>query len=267
MRVLVLSDIHANLVALEAALGAAAGKYDTLWCLGDIVGYGPRPNECVELIRAQASLCVMGNHDLAATGDAELDVENFNPHARQAILWTRDILTEENRQYLGQLSEHTICPPDAPKILVTHASPRMPVWEYILTPNVAWENFCIFSEEICLVGHTHKPTIYRWRVYEEVELDQGEQEQGETVAEVAQLQPPVGAAIRLETSPDCRVILNPGSVGQPRDNDARAAYGILDLEKSLWHYERVAYPIELTQSQMRTANLPRRLIDRLSYGW
>jgi predicted phosphodiesterase len=272
MRVLILSDIHANLAALETVLNAAEGHYDTIWCLGDIVGYGPRPNECVELIRAQATLCVMGNHDLAAVGHPDIDLEIFNPYARQAVLWTRETLTEENLHYLAQLPDHPIHPPQTEKLLITHASPREPVWEYIFTPNVAWENFCVFTEEICLFGHTHKPAIFRWRLYND---DGSEQEvwehdevgDGETVAEVAFLQPPISAPLKLDTAHDYRLLLNPGSVGQPRDNDARAAYAILDLETMLWQYERIAYPIELTQSQMRAAQLPRRLIDRLSYGW
>jgi predicted phosphodiesterase len=268
MRVLVLSDIHANLVALETVLGAVAGQFDTIWCLGDIVGYGPRPNECVDLIRTQASLCVMGNHDLAAVGHPSVDVENFNPHARQAVLWTRDQLTEQNRTYLAQLPDQPVAPPDFVKLLITHASPSSPVWEYLLTPNNAWENFRVFSQEICLVGHTHKPAIYRWRLYHEVDLEHSDAViDDEVVAEVALLQQPVGSRVKLATAADHRVILNPGSVGQPRDNDARAAYALLDLEQMTWRYERIAYPIELTQAQMRSANLPRRLIDRLSYGW
>ncbi len=264
MRILVLSDIHANLVALETVLTHAAGQFDTIWCLGDIVGYGPRPNECVDLIREQASLCVMGNHDLAAVGHPDLDVENFNPHARQAVLWTRETLTTENHEFLANLSGQPMQPPELPQLLITHASPREPVWEYLLTPNVAWENFALFDQEICLVGHTHKPTIFRWRLYQEIDAEQSDDV---SVAEVAMLQLPAGAQIHLDTTPEYRVIVNPGSVGQPRDNDARAAYAILDLDRMVWQYERVAYPVELTQGQMRAVNLPRRLIDRLSYGW
>lgn len=271
MRVLVLSDIHANQVALETVLNAANGLYDTIWCLGDIVGYGPRPNECVELMRAHASVSVMGNHDLAVIGRPEIDVENFNPHAKQAVLWTREVLTDENRTYLTQLADQPLHPLTDKSLLLTHASPREPVWEYILTPNAAWENFRCFSEEICLVGHTHKPAIYRWRVYQEVDLDQADGNTGDPyVAEVAELRfgPDLETkAIKLDTSNELRLIINPGSVGQPRDNDARAAYAIFDLEKMTWEYKRIRYPIDLTQNQMYTANLPKRLIDRLSYGW
>jgi predicted phosphodiesterase len=268
MRVLVLSDIHGNLVALETVLSATEGKYDTVWCLGDIVGYGPRPNECVSLMRELATLCVMGNHDLAALGHPEIDVENFNPHARQAVLWTREMLTPENREFLTELPDEPVQPLEFQQLLVTHASPREPVWEYVLTPNVAWDNFALFNQEICLVGHTHKPAIFRWRLYHEIDLEHTDAvTDNQLLAEVALLQLPVGVEIALATNAEHRVILNPGSVGQPRDNDARAAYAILDLDRMTWRNERIPYAIELTQNQMRTANLPRRLIDRLSYGW
>jgi predicted phosphodiesterase len=269
MRVLIVSDIHANLVALETVLNAAAGEYDSLWCLGDVVGYGPRPNECIELVRERATLCVMGNHDWAVLGREGINVDDFNPHARQAVLWTRDELTPENKSFLEQMP-HLPQRPDVPQypdrsanILVTHASPREPVWEYILTPSIALENFGIFSEEICLVGHTHKPAIFRLRL----DADAGSAEPEECLATVDYLQPKAGTTIRMETSPVRRLIINPGSVGQPRDNDPRAAYAILDMAEWSWQYERVSYPVELTQGQMRSAELPKRLIDRLSFGW
>ena len=166
-RVLVISDIHANQAALESVLAAAAGRYDTIWCLGDLVGYGPRPNECIEIVRERAALCVMGNHDWAVLGRPGINVDDFNPQARQAVLWTRDELKPENRRYLESLADMPIQPPDTQQqsILVTHASPREPVWEYILTPTVALENFAAFDERICLVGHTHKPAIYRWQYF------------------------------------------------------------------------------------------------------
>jgi predicted phosphodiesterase len=296
-RVLVISDIHANQAALESVLAAAAGRYDSIWCLGDLVGYGPKPNECIELVREKAALCVMGNHDWAVLGRPGINVDDFNPQARQAVLWTRDELTPTNRRYLESLADIPIQPPHTQKqsILVTHASPREPVWEYILTPTVALENFMAFTERICLVGHTHKPAIYRWQ-YFHMPVDEtdggspdsspgnsqvfaesassdlaggpmGERPAGQGMATVEYLQPRTDGPIQLATSPDLRLIVNPGSVGQPRDNDARAAYALLDLEQMTWSYTRVAYPIELTQNQMRAAKLPKRLIDRLSFGW
>ena len=205
----------------------------------------------------------MGNHDWAVLGRPGINVDDFNPHARQAVLWTREQLSDENRVFLNQLADRPVRPSQASEFLITHASPREPVWEYILTPGIAMENFAIFSEEICLVGHTHKPAIYRWRLFDS---DERGNENG-LVATVDYLQPQAEIPLQLEISDRQRLILNPGSVGQPRDNDARAAYAILDLDKMTWTYYRVAYPIELTQSQMRAAGLPKRLVDRLSFGW
>ena len=263
MRVLVLSDIHANLVALETVLAATEGAYDTIWCLGDVVGYGPRPNECVEIIRDRAALCVMGNHDWAVLGRPGINVDDFNPHARQAVLWTREELAEECRDYLDQLPDTPVRPEGSEQFLITHASPREPVWEYILNPRVAMDNFGAFQEPICLVGHTHKPAIFRWRTLEPA----GSEASTNPPATVDYLQPRSGADHSIEIDDGQRLIINPGSVGQPRDNDARAAFAILDLESMVWRYERIAYPIELTQGQMQEARLPRRLIDRLSFGW
>jgi predicted phosphodiesterase len=268
MRILVLSDIHANLVALETVLSDAAGKFDVIWCLGDVVGYGPKPNECIEIIRERADVCVMGNHDWAALDRPGINVDDFNPQARHAVLWTQSQLTPTARDYLNGLPDQPMTPVAGQSLMLTHASPREPVWEYILTPTIALENFLVFKQEICLVGHTHKPAVFEWRLESgEVTSDVAQPQNGHSVVTVRYLQPQVGSATRLDTSPEHRLILNPGSVGQPRDNDARAGYAILDLEKRTWLHERIAYPIELTQSQMRNAELPRRLIDRLSFGW
>jgi predicted phosphodiesterase len=260
MRVLILSDIHANLIALETVLSDAAGEYDTIWCLGDIVGYGPRPNECIDLVRSKAEVCVMGNHDWAVLGRPGINVDDFNPQARQVVMWTRAELTSQNLAYLDGLADMPIHPNGDPEILITHASPREPVWEYVLTPTIALENFACFREGICLVGHTHKPAIFRWRLPEGTKQD-------DYAATVHYLQPSVGTGVQLATSATQRLIVNPGSVGQPRDNDARAAYAIFDTEDRIWRQERVPYPIELTQNQMREAGLPKRLSDRLSFGW
>lgn len=272
-RVLVISDIHANQAALESVLSAANGLYDTLWCLGDVVGYGPRPNECIEIMRERAAVCVMGNHDWAVLGRPGINVDDFNPQARQAVLWTREQLTPANRQYLESLADVPVQPPSAEgqSILLTHASPREPVWEYILTPSVALENFAVFDEQICLVGHTHKPAIYRWKHFRlppdvASELPDNHSA-GQGMATVELLQPRTDGPLPLATSATQRLIVNPGSVGQPRDNDARAAFALLDLRQMTWTYCRVPYPIELTQNQMRAAKLPKRLVDRLSFGW
>lgn len=265
-RILVISDIHANLAALETVLSDAEGRFDTIWCLGDVVGYGPKPNECIEIVRERAALCVMGNHDWAVLDKPGINVDDFNPQARHAVLWTREQLREENRRYLDQLPFTPVNPPNAPDILVTHASPREPVWEYILTPSIALENFVAFDDMVCFVGHTHKPAIYRWHFYESF-AEGGDAHDMHGMATVDYLQPRPDNALHLDVSPSLRVIINPGSVGQPRDNDARAAYAILDLETMTLTHMRVPYPVELTQSQMRAAKLPKRLVDRLSFGW
>ncbi len=273
MRILILSDIHANLTALETVFAAAQGDYDAIWCLGDVLGYGPRPNECVEMVREKVELCVIGNHDWAVLGRAGINVDDFNPQARQAVLWTRNALNAKNRAYLDNLPDEPISPEDAPDFLITHASPREPVWEYILSPGIALENFGVFDQSFCLVGHTHKPAIYRWQGHaippaaSSVSPTEESPEPAAFVATVHHLQPQVGVLYKLDAEPAHRLILNPGSVGQPRDNDARAAYAILDLAQRTWCCHRVAYPIDLTQSQMRSAGLPKRLIDRLSFGW
>ncbi len=269
MRVLVISDIHANLTALETVFAAAEGAYDVAWCLGDVVGYGPRPNECVELIRDRVELCVIGNHDWAVLDRPGINVADFNPQARQAVLWTREQLSGTNLAYLDSLLDEPVTPEAAPDFVITHASPREPVWEYILSPGIALENFGLFSQRFCLVGHTHKPAIYRWQIHDipTESRDAEGQELPNQVATVHHLQPQPGVVYDLAHNPPHRLILNPGSVGQPRDNDARASYAILDLARMTWHYQRVAYPIDLTQSQMRSVGLPKRLVDRLSFGW
>jgi len=260
MRVLILSDIHANLTALETVL-ADAEKVDFLgetgfeqvWCLGDVVGYGPDPNECVERLRAFGDdhLCIAGNHDWAVLG--KLPVEDFNPEARRAVLWTREQLTPESLAYLEGLPAEPLVRGD---FTLTHGSPRHPVWEYIIYSFTARENFAHFDTPFCLVGHTHVPVIFRWH-----QEQKGEANTGVCHALAPIYERPLGLA------GNHRLIINPGSVGQPRDSDPRAAYALLDTEANIWLYRRVSYPYELTQARMRAANLPDRLIARLAYGW
>ncbi len=243
MRILVISDIHANLAAFEAVL-ADAGKVDAVLCLGDIVGYGPDPNECVALLRdLNPLISLSGNHDWAVLG--KLDVEDFNHDAQAAIRWTQSALRPDHRAYLqslppaGQFGDFTLA----------HASPRYPVWEYITDTLTAAENFEYFNTPYCLVGHTHAVAIF---------------EQIGANGYCDLLLPEYGVPLALGEE---RLILNPGSVGQPRDHDPRAAYAILDDEARTWEVRRVEYPIEQTQARMREIGLPRRLIARLSYGW
>jgi predicted phosphodiesterase len=260
MRVLVLSDIHANLAALESVLADAEQAeflgetgFDQVWCLGDVVGYGADPNECVARLQAfgEDHLSVAGNHDWAVLG--HLSVDDFNAEARQAVLWTRDALTPDSVAYLRALPSEPIVRGD---YTITHASPRHPVWEYVLTPYVAAENLPYFDTRFCLLGHTHVPAVFYCK---QAGTDGGTP--GGCRALSASVHRP------LVLADGHRRFVNPGSVGQPRDSDPRAAYALLDTEAQVLRNRRVPYPYELTQARMRAANLPDRLIARLAYGW
>ncbi len=242
MRTLIISDIHANLTALEAVL-TAAGPVDSVWCLGDLVGYGPDPNECIERIRGLPGLqCILGNHDAAAAGSIE--VEAFNPDARKTVLWTQERLTPSNKDYLLNLPERI----DLEHITLVHGSPFRPVWEYLLDTRSATISFEFFETAYCFVGHTHLPVSF---LLPDDRL-------------TAQLIVPEHIS-SMTLAP--RAILNPGSVGQPRDRDPRAAYAILDLTDYTWEWCRVDYDIESVQERMRQENLPERHIARLTAGW
>lgn len=242
MRALIISDIHANLVALEAVL-AQAGSVDAVWCLGDVIGYGPKPNECVEIVRELPNLiCLQGNHDAAATGDLSLD--SFNPEARKSLEWQGQALTEEARDFLMDRPRNE----ELGGFTLVHASPRQPILEYLLDSYSAFENFDFFESDYCLVGHTHIPVLFSM---------------ANGTNTVSQFIPKPGSTIQLQR----RCIINPGSVGQPRDRDSRAAFAILDTEKAQWDYQRVEYDIASVQQQMRDAGLPARHIERLMLGW
>lgn len=242
MRILIISDIHGNLTALEAVLADADGSYDTVWCLGDLVGYGPDPNECVEQVRSLPKLtCLVGNHDKAAIGD--IDINTFNLDARTAIAWTQDALTSASREYLTNLPEKKV----QGVYTLVHASPRQPVWEYILDAYIASQNFSYFETPYCLVGHTHIPVIYQQEGYAAVERRPNYDE--------------------LTTFGNERLIINPGSVGQPRDSNPDASYAILDFDSRQWEYRRVPYNVAETQRRMTENKMPTRLISRLQKGW
>jgi predicted phosphodiesterase len=242
MRVLVISDIHANLTALEAVLGEA-GECEAVWCLGDLVGYGPDPNECIERVRNLPNLqCVVGNHDAAAL--RQIDAETFNPEARLAIMWTQKALTEESKAFLNGLPEKI----QAADVTITHGSPRHPVWEYLLDARTATLNFDYFDTSLCFVGHTHLPVIYAL--------------QDEHSLALLSIPEPNQAL----TLPG-RAIVNPGSVGQPRDRDPRASFAVYDTESNIWDYRRAAYDIPAVQERMLKAGLPERHIHRLAAGW
>jgi diadenosine tetraphosphatase ApaH/serine/threonine PP2A family protein phosphatase len=243
MRVLIISDIHANLAALESVLDDA-GEYDAAWCLGDLTGYGPNPNECVSLVRSLPGLiCLVGNHDKAVLG--EIDLHVFNGDARAAIEWTQSTVTPDTMAYLAAL------PADEryEDYTLAHGSPRQPVWEYILDRYVAQENFPLIATPYCLVGHTHQPVVFH-ELHNSLDVEEEEAD--------------YSAPRALDNE---RLILNPGSVGQPRDNNPEAAYALLDTDTAVWEYRRAPYDIAETQHRIRAAQLPERLAARLAYGW
>ncbi len=242
MKILVISDIHANLAALKTVI-KAAGEVDAVWCLGDVVGYGPNPNECVELIRKQSNLiCLLGNHDAACIG--KMSVETFNHEARLAVDWTRSVLTLENREFLLDRPETVV----HNEVTLAHGSPREPVYEYLLDVQSASENFAYFSNDYCFIGHSHLPLMF---------ASTNGQEGTRLVF------PPPSTTIELKP----RAILNPGSVGQPRDRDPRASFAIYDDVEHTWEHKRVEYDVLETQLAMRNAGLPERHIERLTSGW
>jgi diadenosine tetraphosphatase ApaH/serine/threonine PP2A family protein phosphatase len=244
MRYLVISDIHSNLEAFKAVL-ADAGTVDEVWCLGDVVGYGPDPNACVDLLRSLPHRAIVGNHDWATLG--KLDLNDFNPDARAANLWNREQLNPANLAYLQALPERLV----ESSFTLVHGSPRHPIWEYIIYEPTAEANFAYFETPVCLVGHTHTPAIFR-------QVDSGEESTCEALV------PSWHVATHLRPG---RWIVNPGSVGQPRDGDPEASYAIIDSEALTVEHRRVAYAVGETQTKMMEIGLPMRLAVRLGYGW
>jgi diadenosine tetraphosphatase ApaH/serine/threonine PP2A family protein phosphatase len=240
MRIAVLSDVHGNLLALEAVLEALK-PYDAIWQLGDVVGYGPQPDEVVALLARENALGVRGNHDSAAIG--ELDTESFNDDARAAVEWTASRIAPETRSWLAALPLLSV---DAPFTMV-HGSPRDPTWEYVYNSAIASANFPEFDTEHCLVGHTHVPLVFRARKAGGVET---------AIAKA-------DSTMKLDTG---RLMANPGSVGQPRDGDARAAWMLLDLELLRAEWRRTEYDVAGAQAAIRAARLPESLAERLQYG-
>lgn len=241
MRILVLSDIHANFPALEAVLSDAADAWDEIWCLGDSIGYGPNPNECVGKMQELASVCLIGNHDQAGLG--LLDVTGFNPIARRAVEWTQAELSAETTAYLNQL--------DAKQVLgdftLAHGSPRDPIWEYVLDTVTAFENLSHFETPVCFIGHSHVSLHFIFHDINGMSINPASYD----------------SPLQLDHR---RFIINPGSVGQPRDLDPRASYGILDTELMTWQARRVAYDIAETQRRILATALPPQCASRLSLG-
>jgi predicted phosphodiesterase len=243
MRIAVLSDIHANLPALEA-VASDLPPVDQVWVLGDTVGYGPQPNEVIAALQAMGARSVLGNHDGAAIGT--VDPAHFNPDARAAIEWTATVLDPNARAYVATLPEVR----SDGDLTAVHGSPRDPIWEYITGPGVAAANLDAFDTRLCLFGHTHLPVAFR-------AVDGG-------------IDTTIGVpGTSAELGPE-RALLNPGSVGQPRDGLRDAAYAILELngapELDRFEFRRVAYDIDRAQRLMREVGLPVRLVERLGYG-
>jgi diadenosine tetraphosphatase ApaH/serine/threonine PP2A family protein phosphatase len=211
---------------------------DEIWCLGDLVGYGPRPNECCALVRERADVCLIGNHDLGVLGRIDLDV--FSPDAAASARWTASVLEDGARAYLEQLESTGV----REGLGLFHASPRDPVWEYVLSPAVALAALAVTDEPLVLVGHSHVALTFGW--------------EGRALSLA-----PEGTELDLGRE---RWLLNPGSVGQPRDGDPRAAWLVLDLDPSRAHFRRTEYPVERTQEEIREAGLPEPLAARLEHG-
>lgn len=243
MRYAILADIHSNLEALIAVLGDIEhrGGADEVWCLGDIVGYGPEPRECMSRLREMDRICVLGNHDAAVTG--QVDIAMFNRDAAVANTWTARQLPPEDSDYLSQL------PLVAEKgdFTLVHGSPREPIWEYLLWTESARENLSHFRTRFCLVGHTHSPLVFTC-----------DEAGGCSAQHFAPESPLV-----LGTS---RLIINPGAVGQPRDGDPRASYAIYDGDAGVVRLHRIPYDIRTTQARMVEQGLPMPLVSRLAHG-
>jgi predicted phosphodiesterase len=246
MRFLVLSDVHANATALEAALAAAQGRWERAVCLGDLVGYGPDPDEVLDRLRALDVAMIRGNHDKAASGDPS--AEDLNPIAFLAAQWTRKQLRPENREFIEQLPRG---PLRVGELTLVHGS-YQDEDEYVFSPPQALGGLVSSPTNVTFFGHTHIQGGFSYR---------------DDDMEVIQLRVPAGAgfaALRIE--PGTRYLLNPGSIGQPRDSDPRAAFAIADREHGVIEFWRVPYDILAVQQRMVNADLPAPLITRLAFG-
>lgn len=242
MRIGLISDIHANLEALEAVLKAlSAEAVDQTFCLGDLVGYGPDPNLCIEKTIESVNLVVAGNHDHAAVG--LVSTAPFNEHARAAIEWTKKVISDEYAEYLKNLPLMQC----KENITAVHASPECPdQWRYVIGEDDAYRNLMGLTTNLCFVGHTHMPLGYMMDTENNLYF-----QQDLTAAEIES---------------NRKYLINVGSVGQPRDGDTRACLGILDTEKGLFELKRVKYDFKVTQEKMVQKKLPEFLIERLSWG-
>ncbi|MBI1787744.1 MAG: metallophosphoesterase family protein [Acidobacteria bacterium] len=255
MRFLIVSDIHANWEALEAVLALTEGQYDQIVCLGDLVGYGPDPNPVVEWARTKVAVQVRGNHDRVAVG---LDsVEWFNPVARVAALWTQQELTPENSEFVRQLPKGPlpVLAPDSqesPKVLyqIAHGSP-LDEDGYIVSSTDAAFTFPYVESDLTFFGHSHLQGGFTWS-----------QLQARSVGRPRIKEEPVA----VQLAPDQAYLINPGSVGQPRDMDPRAAFVLYNVDQRCVYYCRTGYDVEKTQAKIHAAGLPELLADRLALG-
>jgi predicted phosphodiesterase len=242
MRIAVLSDIHGNRPAFEAVLAAVdASQAQRVWCLGDLVGYGAEPDACVELARARTDVCLAGNHDLGVRGDLSLD--EFSRGAELAARWTRETIHEDNLEYLLALAPRDV----QREVGLYHASPRDPVWEYVLSALLAELCLDVQAERVCFIGHSHVALAFM-RI-------PGQAATGEAC--------PAGTTLDLSEG---EWLVNPGSVGQPRDGDPRAAWVMLDTAAWTATYHRETYDIAAAAGAIRAARLPDSLAERLEYG-
>ncbi len=246
MRYLILSDLHANSTALEAALSAADGRWEGVVCLGDVVGYGPDPNEVVDRVRALQATTIRGNHDKAACGLE--NAEDFNPVARTAATWTHERLRPDNLAYLQQLPSG---PLEADGLALVHGALHDED-QYVFAPAQALDSLLESPSPVTFFGHTHFQGGFSFR---------------DNQLQVIQLRPEPGAGFAaLRVEPGTRYLLNPGSIGQPRDGDPRAAFAIADLNNRVVEFWRVPYDIDAVQQRMKRAGLPEPLILRLAFG-
>ena len=242
MRALIVSDVHSNLQAFKSVIAHADDMegFNQIWLLGDLVGYGPDPAACIDLLQGYDHIGVAGNHDLAAVG--KIGLQKFNMYAAAAARWTTTQLTTEHVDYLGELPLRL----EVHDFTLVHGSPRDPVWEYVITAAAASANFSRFSTKRCLVGHSHVPFLCM------------PEDNGALFFDF-----PVDLPVQLR---DARLIINPGSVGQPRDGLPTASYALFDSdEQTITHY-RAEYDISETQKRMTERNLPQYLINRLARG-
>jgi predicted phosphodiesterase len=245
MKYAVISDIHSNYEALVCVLeDIKTEKVDKIYCCGDIVGYGPCPNECIELIKSFNIVSVLGNHDIAVLGKSDLSW--FNENAKDAIIINQQILTQQNLLFLDMLPQKIV----ENNLLFVHGSPRDNIYEYLFTIQLLRTNIKLFDQQVCFCGHTHIPLVYLFNFLSGTE----------------DIKTPKNDNYIIELENDTKYIINVGSVGQPRDGNPKSCYVIFDTDKKTVEYKRVEYNISVVQQKMKMLNIPEFLITRLEFG-